>query len=98
MKSLKTERERFKDESIKYIKIFNIQFILREDLIYYQNKYNNQKRLYIFKSLKQKIFELTYNKHNYKKFHRIYKRIIESYYFKHLIKRFKRYILHYSKC
>ena len=96
MKSLKAERERH--GSMKYVKIFNIQFVLRENLIYYQNEYNDRKRLCIFKSLKQKIFELTHNKHNHKRFHHIYKRIVESYYFKHLIKRLKRYILHCSKC
>ena len=98
LKSLKVERERLKNELMKCIKIFNIQFVLRKDLIYYQNEYNNRKRLYILKSLKQKIFELIYNKHNYKEFHRIYKRIVESYYFKNLIRRFKRYIFHCSKC
>ena len=96
MKFLKTERERH--ESMKCVKILNIQFVFREDLIYYQNEYNDRKRLCILKSLKQKIFELTHNKHNYEKFHRIYKRIVESYYFKHLIKRLKRYILHCPKC
>ena len=52
LKSLKIERERLKDKSMKCIKIFNIQFVFREDLIYYQNEYNNRKRLYIFKNLK----------------------------------------------
>ena len=98
LRSLKAEKKRLKNKSMKYIKIFNIQFVLRKDLIYYQNEYNNRKRLYIFKSLKQKIFELIYNKHNYEGFHYIYKRIIESYYFQHLIRRFKRSILYCSKC
>ena len=98
LKFLKAEKERLKDELMKCIKIFNIQFVFREDLIYYQNEYNNRKRLYIFKSLKQKVFELIYNKHNYKGFYYIYKRIVESYYFRHLIRRLKRYIFHCLKC
>ena len=98
LRSLKVERKRFKNELMKYVKIFNIQFVFRKDLIYYQNEYNNRKRLCIFKSLKQKIFELIYNKHNYKEFYYIYKRIIESYYLRHLIRRLKHYIFYCSKC
>ena len=35
LKSLKVEKERLKDKLIKYVKNFNTQFVLREDLIYY---------------------------------------------------------------
>ena len=96
---MKIKKERFKNNKLReYIKIFNIQLIFREDLIYYQNKYNNRERLCILKNLKRKFFELIYDKHNYEKFHRIYERIVKLYYFKHLIKRFECYILYCFKC
>ena len=79
------------------MKFLNIQFVWWKKLVYYRDLFNFKKRFYIFKSIKQKIFELTYDFQNYNDFHKIYERIIKSYYMRHLIRRLKRYILHYPQ-
>ena len=38
------------NELTEYVKIFYIQFVLRGDLIYYQNEYNNRERLCLSKN------------------------------------------------
>ena len=80
-----------------YIKLPHTSFILRNGLILYIDKENNRERLYILKSIEQKIFELAYDNKSYRGLQRTYKRIVEYYYIRYLARRLKRYILYYPE-
>ena len=75
-----------------------MQFLLGDNLIYYQDNLNDRERLCIPKKLEQKVFELAHDNHSHGGFQRTYERIVEAYYMRHLIWRLKRYILHYPQC
>ena len=76
----------------------NIQFFLREDLIFYRDSLDDRERLCIPKSMEQKIFDQAHDKRSHGGFRRTYERIVQNYYMRHLTRRLKRYILHYPEC
>ena len=75
----------------------SIRFSLRDDLIYYTNRDDRRKRLYVPNKLETNIFELTYNRQYYYGFYRSYNRIIRSIYLRYLTKYLRSYIEYYSK-
>lgn len=80
------------------VKLPAIQFLLRDDLIYYQDDLNDRERLCIPKKMEQKVFELAHDNHSHGGFQRTYERIVEAFYMRHLTRRLKRYILHCPQC
>ena len=87
-----------KQEPVECVKLPNIQFLLRDEIIYYQDEFNERERLCIPKKAEQKIFELAHDNHSHAGFHRSYERIVETYYMRHLTRRLKRYIVHCPEC
>ena len=75
----------------------DIRFTYRDDLIYFKID-DEQERLYIFASMKQKIFKLAHDNASHDDFHRIYDRIANSVYIRQLIKRLRQYIAHCLDC
>lgn len=100
LESLEAEKERLskEKEKVELVKLSNIQFVLRDGLIYYQDDHNDRERLCIPKTLEQKVFEMAHDKHSHGGFQRTYERIVEAYYMRHLTRRLKRYILHCPEC
>lgn len=100
LESLLNRRKQLLEEkqSVEHVRLPNIQFLLRNDLIYYLDDFNDRERLCIPKQLEQKIFELAHDKHSHGGFQRTYERIVEAYYMRHLTRRLKRYILHCPEC
>ena len=82
----------------KETRVEGIEFLLKENLIYYQDETNDRLRLCISKKLKKKFFELAHDNHSHEKFQRIYNRIVFNYYMRHLTRRLKRYIQHCFSC
>ena len=76
----------------------NIQFFLREDLIYYRDNLDGRERLCVPKSMEQEIFDQAHDKRSHGGFSRTYERIVQNYYMRHLTRRLKRYILHCPEC
>ena len=76
----------------------NIQFFLRDELIYYRDALDNRERLCIPKSLEQNIFDQSHDMKSHAGFHRTYERIVQNYYMRHLTRRLKCYILHCPSC
>jgi len=83
-----------KSIKLKEIKIEDIQFILKKELVYFQDKKDEQLRLCISKAIKAKIFKLSYDAQTHEEFSRIYDKIIVNYYMRNLIRRLKRYLKH----
>ena len=65
-----------------WFELENLRFRYRDDLIYYINDLNEQKRFCIFKSLVDEIFALTHDKLSYIDFYKIYDRIVIFFYTK----------------
>ena len=76
----------------------NIQFFLRDNLIYYKDEYDDRERLCIPKSMEREVFDLAHDKRSHGGFHRTYEQIVGSYYMRHLTRRLKRYIQHCPDC
>ena len=74
----------------------DIDFVYRDDFIYYQK--NDKKKLCLFFNLKTKIFRIIYDEINHVDFYRCYQRIVETFYFHKLIKRLRVYIRKYHVC
>ena len=100
LESLEAEKERLlkSEDSVEFVKLPNILFVLRDKLIYYQDEYNDRERLCVPKTLEQKVFENAHDKHSHGGFQRTYERISEGHYMRHLTRRLKRYILHCPEC
>ncbi len=75
----------------------DMNFFLRNDLIYYSSKEKTSK-LCISWSLKKNIYEITHDNNHHCEFHRVYTRLSESIYIRHMIKRLRRYIHHCKVC
>jgi len=72
----------------------NIDFKLRDNLIYYFDE-NNILRLCIFRSTKKKIFKTIYNNNYHYKYYRCLVRIIEVLFIFNLFKKIRIYVEHY---
>jgi hypothetical protein len=75
----------------------DMNFFLRDDLIYYSSEEKTFK-LCISWSLKKNIYEMTHDNNHHCEFHRVYTRLSESVYIRHMIKRLRRYIHHCKFC
>lgn len=74
-----------------------IEFILKEDQIYYASK-KMTSRLCISWVLEKKIYALIHDDNHHCDFHRAYVRISESLYIRHLVKRLRKYIKYCRQC
>jgi hypothetical protein len=75
----------------------DINFIVRNELVYYVSKEKTFK-LCISWTLKKDIYKMIHDDNHHCEFHKVYARISESIYIRHMIKRLRRYIHHCKFC
>ncbi len=75
----------------------NMNFTLKNDLIYYELE-NKSEKLCISWSMKKDVYKMTHNDNHHCEFHKAYARIAESLYIRHMNKRLRRYIQHCKSC
>ena len=75
----------------------NIQFFMKNELIYYTNA-AKRKRLRLFKKFERKIFEQIHDWNNHVEFIKSYEIISTNFYFRKLANRFKQYIVYCRLC
>jgi hypothetical protein len=75
-----------------------IEFELRNELIYHLNRVTFKARLCISKSLIQSIFKMTYDDLAHVEFHRAYILIFETLYIRRLAHHLRQYIEYFSTC
>ena len=75
----------------------DIQFFMKNELIYYTNA-AERKRLCLLKKFEKKIFEQIYDRNNHVEFIKSYKIISTNFYFRKLANCFKQYIAHCRSC
>ena len=76
----------------------DLQFRLRNDLIYYVEFVNEREQLCIFRSMTKEVFELTHDRQSHVKYHRIYANLASSIYIRKMSSRLQKYIQHCSQC
>ena len=75
----------------------NIQFSIKNELIYYTNVVE-RKRLCLLKKFEKKIFEQIHDRNNHVEFTKSYEIISTNFYFRKLANRFKQYIVYCRLC
>ena len=75
----------------------DIQFFIKNELIYYTNAIK-RKRLCLFKKFEKKIFEQIHDRNNHVEFTKSYETISTNFYFRKLADCFKQYIAYYRLC
>lgn len=78
------------------IRVERIQFLLQNELIYFQDQFDNQLKLCVSKNLKRKIFELTHDVNSHIDFSRTSDFIVVNHYMRHITRRLKKYLRHCS--
>ena len=82
-----------------WTKFENLRFRHRDDLIYYVDELNDEKKRFcILKSLINKIFALVHDRLNHVDFYKIYDKIVTFFFIRKLFKKFQTYVTHCSQC